>query len=314
MRIDIDGLQAFASIAATGSFGEAARSLALSQSALSRRIHRLETHLGVRLLDRTTRRVRLTVLGASFLPQVGRLIGELENSISHLRDTGKRGIGHITFACVPTAAIQLLPPLIAEYSARYPDNRLRVLDVHANEVLHSVQRGEAEFGIGLLSAATREIETEALFQEDFVLACRRDHPLAKAKQVRWAELKAHRVIGIGRLSGNRAPLDFGFPDKLPLRAWAYEVQHSTWTGLGLAESGVGVIVVPALALAQDRHPRLIGIPLVKPKISREVVILRKRDASLSPAAAEFLDLLKKHWQRPAKGRRSGHASIVGNAR
>jgi DNA-binding transcriptional LysR family regulator len=307
MNIDINGLQAFARIAALGTFGDAAKALAISQSALSRRINKLEAGLGVRLLDRTTRRVRLTALGRNFLPQAGRLIGELERSLNHLRDAGKHGIGHVTFACVPTAAIQLLPPVIADYSAKYPDNRLRILDVHANEVLQAVQSGEAEFGISLSGLDARDIETETLFEEEFVLACRRDHPLAKMKQVRWSDLDAHRVIGVGRLSGNRPLLDFGLPNSVPLQFWLYEVQHSTWTGLGLAESGVGVIAVPALALAGARHPQLVGIPLVKPGVSRQVVVMRKRDASLSPAANEFLRLLKKHWQRTHKSSRARRA-------
>jgi len=297
MNLDVHGLQAFARIAELGSFQKAAQALHLSQSALSRRISKLETDLGVRLLDRTTRRVRLTAVGRDFLPQARRLIEELESSIAGLRDMAKHGSGQVTLACVPTAAMHILPPVIRDYGVRHPDNRIRILDVHANEVLQAVLRGEAEFGLTLSGADEPEIETEALFDDPFVLACHRDHALAKRKTVKWAELAQHRVITVGRMSGNRALLDFGLPAHLPQQRWTYEVQHSFSTGLGLVEAGIGVIAVPMLALAGRKDSKLVSRPLVEPKLTRTLVVIRRKGVTLSPAAQEFLAMLKKRWGR-----------------
>jgi DNA-binding transcriptional LysR family regulator len=300
MNIDIDGLQAFARIAELGGFRQAAAALHLSQSALSRRIHRLEVGLGVRLLDRTTRRVRLTAVGREFLPRARRLIEELEQSMDGLRDMAKRGTGQVTLACVPTAALQVLPPVIRDYSQQFPDNRIRILDLHANEVLQAVVGGEAEFGLTLSGAEPAGVDVEPLFDDPFVVACHRDHPLAKRKSVRWADLGAHRVITVGRLSGNRALLDFGLPATLPQQRWTYEVQHSFWTGLGLVEAGIGVIAVPTLALSGRNSPQLVSRPLVEPKLSRTLAVIRRRGVTLSPAAQAFLDGLRKRW---AQGKR-----------
>jgi DNA-binding transcriptional LysR family regulator len=300
MNIDIDGLQAFVEIAERGTFHRAADALSLSQSALSMRISKLESHLGVRLLNRTTRRVTLTSVGKDFLPRARHLIEELGSLMDGLRDMGRRGTGHVTVACVPTPAIHILPSVISEYSAKHPDNRIRILDGHANEVLQAVLRGEAEFGITLTGADEPEIETEALFDDAFVLACRKDHPLAKLTTVRWADLEPYRVIAVGRLSGNRSALDFGFPKTSVKQHWAYEVQHSTWTGLGMVEAGIGVIAVPALALSGGRHPILVSRPLVEPRVVRTVAVIRKRGIALSPAAQEFLAMLKKRWASPRR--------------
>ncbi len=305
MNLDVHGLQAFARIAELGTFQKAAKSLFLSQSALSRRISKLEADLGVRLLDRTTRRVRLTAVGRDFLPQARRLIEELETSIVSLREMAKHGSGQVALACVPTAAMCILPPVIRDYSAKHPDNRIRILDVHANEVLQAVLRGEAEFGLTLSGADEPDIETEALFEDPFVLACHRDHPLAKRRSVKWSELEQHRLITVGRLSGNRALLDFGLPSNLPRQRWTYEVQHSFSTGLGMVEAGIGVIAVPMLALAGRRDSRLVSRPLVEPKLTRTLVVIRRRGVTLSPAAQEFQAMLKKRWthpQRPARPR------------
>jgi len=305
VNLDVHGLQAFARIAELGTFQKAAKALFLSQSALSRRISKLEADLGVRLLDRTTRRVRLTAVGRDFLPQARRLIEELETSISGLRDMAKHGSGQVVLACVPTAAMHILPPVIRDYSAKHPDNRIRIFDVHANEVLQAVLRGEAEFGLTLSGPDEPEIETEALFDDPFVLACHRDHPLAKRKTVKWAELAAHRVITVGRMSGNRALLDFGLPGNLPQQRWTYEVQHSFSTGLGLVEAGIGVIAVPMLALAGRKNSALVSRPLVDPKLTRTLAVIRRRGVTLSPAAQEFLAMLKKRWAKQARSRKSG---------
>ncbi len=295
MNLDVQGLQAFTRIAALGTFQKAANALFLSQSALSRRISKLEEDLGVRLLDRTTRRVRLTAVGRDFLPQARRLVEELEISFAGMRDMAKHGAGQVALACVPTAAMHILPPVIRDYSAKHPDNRIRILDVHANEVLQAVLRGEAEFGLTLSGADEPEIETEPLFDDPFVLACHKDHPLAKRRSVKWAELEKHRVITVGRMSGNRALLDFGLPSNLPQQRWTYEVQHSFWTGLGMVEAGIGVIAVPMLALAGRRNSALVSRPLVEPKLTRTLAVIRRRGVTLSPAAQEFLMMLKKRW-------------------
>jgi DNA-binding transcriptional LysR family regulator len=270
---------------------------------LSRRISKLEADLGVRLLDRTTRRVRLTAVGRDFLPQARRLIEELETSITGLRDMARHGSGQVVLGCVPTAALYILPPVIRDYSTKHPDNRIRILDVHANEVLQAVLRGEAEFGLTLSGADETDIETEALFDDPFVLACRKDHPLAKRRSVKWAELAAHRVITVGRMSGNRALLDFGLPGNLPQQRWTYEVQHSFSTGLGLVEAGIGVIAVPMLALAGRKDSKLVSRPLVDPKLTRTLAVIRRRGVTLSPAAQEFLNMLKKRWASPRRERR-----------
>jgi len=215
----------------------------------------------------------------------------------------KRGAGQVTVACVPTAAMHVLPPVISDYSAEHPDNRIRILDVHANEVLQTVLGGEAEFGLTLSGADTPELETEALFEDPFVLACHRDHPLAKKKTVKWSDLEQHRVITVGRMSGNRALLDFGLGSTLPQQRWTYEVQHSFWTGLGMVEAGIGVIAVPMLALSGRNNPRLVSRPLVEPQLTRTLVVIRRRGVTLSPATQEFLTMLKKRWgqaKRPAR--------------
>jgi len=293
MHINIEGLQALLKVAELGNFREAADALFISQSALSRRISKLEQHLSVRLLNRTTRRVQLTAIGRNFIPQARRLVEELETSLNSLRTIGKHGAGQVVVACIPSAAIGLLPSIVSRYSALYPHNRIRILDVHVNDVAQAVAAGEAHFGISVANADRYELEAEPLMVDPFIVVCHRECTLATKKKVKWAELSSQHVIAAGRLDGNRALLDFGLPARVLRQHWLYEVQQSFFTGFALAAQGVGVVVAPRLAMPSENR-LLVSRPLVDPVVSRRIVLIRRHKLRLSPAAQEFLALLRKH--------------------
>src|SRR6185503_3341806 len=112
MKIDFDGIQAFVLVAELGGFSKAANQLHLTQTALTRRIQKLEAYLAVRLLDRTTRSVRLTAVGSEFLPQARRLVNDATFAVEHLKDMSRLGQGNIAIACIPTMAFHTLPAVI----------------------------------------------------------------------------------------------------------------------------------------------------------------------------------------------------------
>ena len=109
MRIDYLGLEAFVAIADLGSFQRAAAHLNLSQTALSHRVRKIESELGMRLLVRTTRRGSLTRSGQELLPQVRRHLNELSEIYSDARKRGRAKQLRLSFACLPTIANYYLP-------------------------------------------------------------------------------------------------------------------------------------------------------------------------------------------------------------
>ena len=127
MKIDTLGLQAFVAIADLQGFGKAAVSLHITQTALTRRLQNLEAFLGVRLVERTTRSVALTRIGADFLPQARRLMDDLAAAMLDLRESGKAMRGDVTIACVPTAGVQFLPRIIERYAEQHPHSRFNPL-------------------------------------------------------------------------------------------------------------------------------------------------------------------------------------------
>lgn len=287
-------LRAFLSVVELESFHRAASALNLSQPALSRRIQKLEASIGAALLERTTRRVALTAVGRELLPLVRRMLDEFDSSLFAMRDLGQRQAGQVTIACIPTAAFYFLPRVIAQFNAQYPNVRFSILDLSANEGLQSVARGEVEFGINLLGSADPEVTFDPLIEDPFVLACRRDHPLAAKKTVAWSDVEPYQLITVSRSSGNRTLLETALVRSRVKLRWFYEVTHLS-TSLGLVEAGLGISVLPRLATPQGEHPIIVTRKIGKPQVSRTIGVVRRRGRQLSPAAQRFFDLLMKTW-------------------
>jgi DNA-binding transcriptional LysR family regulator len=298
MKLDTLGAQAFIAIAEHGSFGRAAESLHITQTALSRRLQNLESLLGVRLVERTTRSVGLTRIGQDFLPQARRLLGDLAMALNEIRETGKALRGDVTLASIASVGVSYLPGVIRRYSALHPHNRIRILDYLSPDVARAVARREAEFGINMQAPPDPELTSIPVFKDRYVAVCPADHPLARSKRLRWKQLEPHTLILSGHERGGRTLVDLALrTQRVGLRRF-YEVQHS-FTALGMVLQGVGIAVVPDLTLPKGAYPRLVPVPLVDPVVSRTLVVLSRTRASLSPAAQALYDLILESRVRRA---------------
>jgi DNA-binding transcriptional LysR family regulator len=292
MKIDILGVQAFVAIADRGSFQNAADELHVTQTAITQRLRKLEDFLGVTLIERTTRSIALTRIGREFLPQARRLLEELSYALMEIRETGKAERGDVSIACVPTVGVQYLPRIMQEYSARYPHNRIKILDHASSAVADAVLHREAEFGINIAGAHHPELSAIPLIEDQYVLICDDQHPLAKRRRVSWRQLQPYPLIFAGQVSGNRAPLDLALgTSELALQSF-YEVQRSS-TAVGLVAERVAAAVVPRLAIQKGAYPSIRMIELVEPVVSRTLVLVARKSARLSPAAQALYDMIRK---------------------
>jgi DNA-binding transcriptional LysR family regulator len=291
MKIDTLGVQAFVAVAEQGGFQKAADVLHITQTAVTQRLRNLENSLGVTLIERTTRSVGLTRIGRDFLPQARRLLAELSAALTEIRETGRAARGDVSIACVPTVGVQYLPRILQEYAARYPENRVKVLDHASSGVAEAVLRREAEFGINISGGHAPDLVSLPLLEDQFVLICRDDHPLARKRRVTWRQLEPHALIFAGQVSGNRVLLDAALANDGLALNFNYEVQRSS-TAVGLVEEGVAAAVVPRLAMQRGAYPRIRVIPLVEPMITRSLVLVARKGTRLSPAAQALYDMFR----------------------
>jgi DNA-binding transcriptional LysR family regulator len=294
MNCEILDLRAFLLVVELESFHRAAEALNLSQPALSRRIQKLEGAIGAPLLERTTRHVAPTAMGEELVPLVRRMLEEFDGSLFAFRGSGERRAGLVTIACLPTAAFYFLPSVIRDFKQQYPHIRFRILDLPATEGLQAVARGEVEFGVNIMGSSDPDLIFDRLAEDPFVLAARKEHPLAARSSLTWADLAPYDLITVHRSSANRILLDSVLArSNLTLR-WTYEVTHLS-TSLGLVEAGLGISVLPRMSTPQDDHPFLITRPIRDPEISRTIGVVRRRGGTLSPAADRFMNMLIGAW-------------------
>jgi DNA-binding transcriptional LysR family regulator len=296
INFDLQQLQAFMAVAERRSFRAGAEHIHLSPAATSRRIDKLESILGARLFNRTTREVELTPLGRIFLERSRAALDDLEAAMLGISDIAGTRTGRVTVACVPSAAIHFLPSVVRTFTEKYPLIRIKVLDGAAGQVLSSVDSGESDFGIGFVSTQVPGLEFVALRRDSFVLAMPRSHAMARRKSVAWSELGTERLIAVARSSGNRQLLDDALAKAGCNPAYSFEVSHVA-TLLGMVDAGLGLAAVPRLALPAS-HASLVGIPLTRPAVSRELGLAMRRGAALSPPARVLYDYLRAGLQTP----------------
>jgi DNA-binding transcriptional LysR family regulator len=282
-------LRAFIAAAELRSFAAAAKALHISLPAFSRRISNLERRLDVRLFDRTTRSMELTLLGARFLRETRSIVDDLDRSVLSLRDAAQIDTGDVTVGCVFSVAHHFLPGVIRTYRERHPNVLVRIVEQGAEGVSDSVRHGETEFGINYVGMQEADLEFTTLLKERYVLACRADHALARRRSVRWSELASWEQLSVAPGNRNRVLVDQALAELPAFPRTVCEVRHVS-TLIGLVEAGLGVAIVPQLALP-PRPASVVGVPLESPAITRTIGIVRRAGRSLSPAAASFAKLL-----------------------
>lgn len=284
MRITLDDLRAFITVVRLGGFAPAAKELNITQSALSRRLKKLEEALGARLLDRTTRRVDVSVIGREFLPEAVRLIEEFDKSISDMCELVDARTGTVAIATNMTVADTVLPDIVARFRARAANVRIRISESSSPTALDRVLRRDVELAIAQYGEGHPDLGFEPLIEDSFVLISHRDHPLAGATGLTWAHLAKHNFIRMRAGSGTTNLLERSLGNQIRHISGDLEVGHFNAL-LALVGRNLGVSAIPTLVQLKRGDLGLVATPIAAPVISRSLGIVYHRGKSLSPAAA-----------------------------
>ncbi|MBG20388.1 MAG: LysR family transcriptional regulator [Rhizobiales bacterium] len=306
MRINFDfaDLEAFLILSETGSFVATAEHLGLSQSALTRRIRKLEEALGAPLFDRTTRSVRMTLAARRLRSRAQGMLDEARETMRELKDdTAEFSFQNrviVTVAAVPSTIARVLIPAVGLFSAGQNEARVRILDLLANEVVEAVEDGQADFGVSSWAAPDGALLFEPFFEDKVVLVLPPDHPLAQTSgPLKWEALAGQRLILPSQGSGNRALIDRALaPEGLSL-FWSYEVPRTS-TALELVRAGLGVAALPLSAVPVVDGSGLAIRPLVAPSVTRKIGLVYRRNSAIPPAAARLRDLIVAETRRRAE--------------
>ncbi|VCU68701.1 HTH-type transcriptional regulator CynR [Pigmentiphaga humi] len=296
-NLSLKQLRAFACVAESRSFTTAAALLNLSQSAVSLLVRELESELGLKLLDRTTRSVRMTEAGAELHPVATRVLQDLGAAVAGSRELADRRRGRVRFACSPLQSALLVPRIIGAFKEHHPHITMVLRDTPGGEIVDLVAKGEVDLAVGVLPVDTAFIHAELLQNDDLLLIYPRSYGWSPRHRATWKDLTDHPFIALGEHNSTRYLVDYHAAQVGVRLTPACEVAF-VWTAIGLVEAGQGVSVIPGHARTiVQKFPEVGMLPFESRKIRRPIALLRHRHRTLSPAAAAFAAFLQERFPR-----------------
>lgn len=299
MNFTIRQLQAFVLVSQLGSFTKAAKSMHLTQSALSVLIRELENTVGTRLIDRTTRSLSITTVGKEFLVGAERILGDIDHAVTNINLLMAQEKGRVVVAAPLVLSSTFLPRIVVGFKAQYPGIEFVLKDALPDEVLPQVRNNIADVGIGTFRRTEPELDRVQLFKESLVAIFPKDHPFSKVRTLTWHHLEGTPLLLLPRSSVFRELAERGFATAGLTLEPAFESNY-VGTMIGLASVGLGVAIVPGYATALADKATTCWKPLNRPVVYREVSIVHRADISVSPAVQAFIDFVVPSNKSPLR--------------
>jgi DNA-binding transcriptional LysR family regulator len=295
LMLNIGRLRVLKEVAYQGSFSRAAEALSYTQSAVSQQIAALEAETGMTLLERHARGVSLTAAGQTLVGHAEGILARLEAAEAALSAiAGLRG-GRLRMASFPTAGATLMPLAIATFRASYPDVALTLAEGEPEEIVPRLHAGELDlallFEFAGESTLAEGVERVELLDDPMYLALPRDHALAAKDRLRLQDLHAEAWVQTSRSSPCarhvvRCCHAASFEPNVAFESDDYQ------TVQGLVAAGVGVALIPELALSVVREDITIRALSPRPPV-RRVIAATPAGARLVPAAPAMLAVLEQ---------------------
>jgi LysR family transcriptional regulator, carnitine catabolism transcriptional activator len=291
-NVSLRQLRAFWLVAQEGSMTRAAVRMHLTISALSMLVRTLEEELGVRLFERTTRRVDLSEAGSQFLPTARDVLNALDAGVHSLQQAQQIQSARLSIATSPLLASSLMPQVIARFRAQFPHISVTLLDTPVDQVASSVREGRCDVGICTADQGLSDLSSQLLYEDALVLACHPNNPLAQCKELPWADILDQNLILLTAGSGLRSLVDQTMKGIASQWQPTYEVANIQ-TAVGLVAAGLGVSILPAYSLSRITDQGVVAVPLTGPVVTREIVAICLRTKPLSSWAEALLSHFKR---------------------
>jgi len=302
---DLRLLNVLREVALRGSFSAAAESLAYTQPAISQQIARLEKHVGVKLIEREPRGVRLTPAGEVLVRHTERVMAQLAAADEELQEVAAQARGRIRIGSFATAAGTIVPRAVAAFRPLRPAIEVEISLLDPHESIPAVRRGDLEIAITEEGGFESEVDTgglqiEHLLDDHMWVSLPVDHPLATRPTVDLIDLRDEDWM-FACLSGTCADSnvvlhafrDAGYEPNVSFASDDYQALQ------GMAASGIGVALIPTIALMSSR-PDVVVVPLRGRAPARQIVAAVRAGES-DPLVEHMVEALRNAAHRLAHG-------------
>ncbi|MDQ1914581.1 LysR family transcriptional regulator [Paenibacillus sp. GD4] len=292
--MELRQLEYFAAICKEMHFSKAAENLCTTQSNLSQQIKFLENELGLPLFDRIGKRIALTEAGKILLEQSRLIFERIDYIQGAIADLKKMEGGRLDIGILPGDGDLLFDALLVDFHRTYP--KLSISVTESTDVYEQVAAGTRDLGVTTVPVKTDErIAIIPLFHEEFALAIRSDHALAKSKAIPFEQLQQLRMVMFSPEHQITKVIqsccqDQGISIDNPI------VTSTLSTLLTLVEQGVGACILPRLLLDFLNRENISAVKLLNPTPSQDICIIYRTDRFMGQAAKLFIDVLQTYIQ------------------
>ena len=298
MTLSLRQLEAFIAVCEEGSFSKAASRVNISQSGLSVLIRQLESGLGVRLFDRSTRHVLQTRAGQEFRAPCLRLLADLSRAVGNIKALEARQRGHVVVAAPPLLAARLLVSMAQVFRVDYPDITVGLLDIPADAILQGVRAGTIDIGFGAFAGDPSEFLIEPLVRGPLMALLPKTHALASQNGISLEQIATAGLVILARGNPFRADLDRAFARMGIEPVVNLEVTQLS-TVISLVESGFGAAIMPPYAALLSTHPNTLVRPISEPTLVSEIVMISDVLRAPSAASRAFREIAQKRVSETA---------------
>jgi len=295
--MQLESLKIFCDVVRWASFSRGAAENEISQSSASQAVHQLEVRLGVKLIDRSKRPLVLTPQGRVYYEGCRDLVDrylDLENRVKALEDEDTV-VGTVGVAAIYSVGLHHMSQYVKRFEERHPDANVRLEYLHPSRVLERVMNGDAELGLLSYPRKWPELNVITWREEKMMLTVHPSHRFAHRSSVLVSELDGEPFVGFDPELSIRRAID------------RFLRRHDTQVDVVLEFDNIenikraveipsGISILPEPSLAQEvKAGTLVAIPIESADpgdhLTRPLAIIHRRQASLEPAAARFLELL-----------------------
>ncbi len=273
-------------------FGRAAERLFMAQPPLSQQIKQLETEIGVRLFERTNRRVGLTAAGRSFLLDVTAILRRVDEASERAVRASRGESGSLSVAFVGSLSYDVFPDILRTFRDKYPDVELVLNELLGHEQNQALLERKIHIGFSRLPELAPGIVHEVLAKDPLLVAVPTDHPLARHMEIDMDLLKDEPYIQFPQslLSGYarlivRLCETRGFSPNVVQKVDAVE------TAISLVVAGLGLTIVPGV-VQNLRRDGVVYRPISEPAPTIDLTMAYLEDES-SPILPRFLEIARK---------------------
>jgi len=296
--MELAQLRVFMQVAAHLHVSKAARELHMAQPAVSRQIRELERACGgIALIQKVGRNVQLTEAGEVLFAHAQRIMAEVAVAQSAMQARVGAHAGRVRIGTPPTIGVRLLPRALAQFHQHHPAIELRIHQASTVQLVHQLDGGEIDLAVVTLPIPQRGHRIVALFDEPLVLVMHHQHPLCQKANLTLADFaeESFLLYPVGYEMHDvimAACKQAGFAPKVAIDGGDVAML------LRVAEAGLGVAIVPQLALRGDEA--LFVSQLQQPRLSRQMALICRNDRTLPPPVHTLFHALQHDLVRHAR--------------